>query len=51
MPKTESRSCARIPQAAGHRGSGASGDPKVGVFSDAVVLKIFGDVPKNLSEC
>jgi hypothetical protein len=27
-----------------------SGDPNVGEFSDVVVLKGFGDVPKNLSE-
>ena len=27
-----------------------SGDPNVGEFSDAVVLKSFGDVPKDLSE-
>ena len=27
-----------------------AGDPNVGEFSDAVVLKKFGDVPKDLSE-
>ena len=27
-----------------------AGDPNVGEFSDAVVLKKFGDVPENLSE-
>ena len=27
-----------------------SGDPNVGNFSDAVVLKAFGDVPENLDE-
>ena len=27
-----------------------SGDPTVGNFSDAVVLKAFGDVPENLDE-
>jgi hypothetical protein len=27
-----------------------SGDPAMGSFSDAVVLKAFGDVPKNLDE-
>jgi hypothetical protein len=27
-----------------------TGDPNVGVFSDAVVLKRFGDVPDDLSE-
>ena len=27
-----------------------SGDPNVGEFSDAVVLKRFGDVPEDLSE-
>ena len=28
-----------------------SGDPNVGEFSDAVVLKSFGDVPKDLAGC
>jgi hypothetical protein len=28
----------------------SSGDPNVGEFSGAVVLKSFGDVPKDLSE-
>jgi hypothetical protein len=27
-----------------------SGDPNVGEFSDAMVLKRFGDVPEDLSE-
>lgn len=27
-----------------------AGDPNVGVFSDAVVLTKFGEVPKDLSE-
>ena len=27
-----------------------SGDPNVGNFSDAVVLKAFGDAPENLDE-
>ena len=27
-----------------------SGDPSVGSFSDAVILKTFGDVPENLDE-
>ena len=27
-----------------------AGDPNVGEFSDAVVLKRFGDVPNDLSE-
>ena len=27
-----------------------SGDPNVGEFSDAVLLKRFGDVPEDLSE-
>jgi hypothetical protein len=27
-----------------------SGDPNIGEFSDAVVLKKFGDVPNDLSE-
>jgi hypothetical protein len=27
-----------------------AGDPNVGEFSDAVVLKKFGDVPEDLSE-
>jgi hypothetical protein len=27
-----------------------SGDPNVGEFSDVVLLKSFGDVPKDLSE-
>ena len=29
--------------------AGAAGDPNVGEFSDAVVLKKFGDVPEDLS--
>lgn len=27
-----------------------AGDPNIGEFSDAVVLKKFGDVPEGLSE-
>ena len=27
-----------------------SGDPNVGSFNDATILKSFGDVPKNLDE-
>jgi hypothetical protein len=27
-----------------------SGDPGMGSFSDAVVLKAFGEVPENLDE-
>jgi hypothetical protein len=27
-----------------------TGDPNIGEFSDAVVLKAFGDVPEDLSE-
>jgi len=30
--------------------SSVQGDPNVGEFSDAVVLKKFGDVPEDLSE-
>jgi hypothetical protein len=52
---------AKPPRQAGRRnvtrscqcGGGAfkrAGDPNVGEFSDAVVLKKFGDVPEDLSE-
>lgn len=37
----------------GHAGAVAfkrTGDPNIGEFSDAVVLKKFGDVPEDLSE-
>jgi hypothetical protein len=27
-----------------------SGDPNIGNFADATILKSFGDVPKNLDE-
>jgi hypothetical protein len=27
-----------------------SGDPNIGSFNDATILKSFGDVPKNLDE-
>ena len=27
-----------------------SGDPNIGSFADATILKSFGDVPKNLDE-
>ena len=40
----------RNPQNVGAIAFKRSGDPNVGEFSDAVVLKSFGDVPKDLSE-
>jgi hypothetical protein len=40
----------RDPANAGAVSFKRSGDPNVGEFSDAVVLKKFGDVPEDLSE-
>jgi len=40
----------RDPENAGAIAFKRSGDPNCGEFSDAVLLKSFGDVPKDLSE-
>ena len=40
----------RHPANAGAIAFKRAGDPNVGEFSDAVVLKKFGDVPEDLSE-
>jgi hypothetical protein len=40
----------RDPANAGAIAFKRTGDPNVGEFSDAVVLKRFGDVPEDLSE-
>jgi hypothetical protein len=40
----------REPANAGALAFKRSGDPNMGNFSDAVVLKAFGDVPENLDE-
>ena len=40
----------RDPANAGAVAFKRAGDPNVGEFSDAVVLKMFGDVPEDLSE-
>ena len=39
----------RDPANAGAVAFKRAGDPNVGEFSDAVVLKMFGDVPEDLS--
>jgi hypothetical protein len=40
----------RDPANAGAVAFSRAGDPNVGEFSDAVVLKTFGEVPDNLNE-
>ncbi|MGB6538629.1 MAG: hypothetical protein WBF58_22020 [Xanthobacteraceae bacterium] len=40
----------RQPGAAGAVAFKRTGDPDAGEFSDAIVLKKFGDVPEDLSE-
>jgi hypothetical protein len=40
----------RDPANAGAVAFKRAGDPNIGEFSDAVVLKRFGDVPEDLSE-
>jgi hypothetical protein len=47
------RKAEQLSRAAGNVGAVAfsrTGDPAVGEFSDAVVLKAFGEVPDDLSE-
>lgn len=39
----------RLPENAGAVAFKRSGEPSVGDFSDAVILKTFGDVPEDLS--
>ena len=41
----------RDPANAGAVAFKRAGDPNVGEFSDALVLKKFGDVPNDLSDC
>jgi hypothetical protein len=41
---------ARDPVNAGAVAFKRSGDPQLGEFSDAIVIKRFGDVPENLDE-
>jgi hypothetical protein len=43
-------SMARAPVNAGALAFKRSGDPNVGNFNDATILKSFGEVPKNLDE-
>ena len=54
MPERERRDQAGrrnvTPANAGAVAFKRAGDPNVGEFSDAVVLKKFGDVPEDLSE-
>jgi hypothetical protein len=40
----------RVPANTGAVAFKRSGNPNVGEFSDAIVLKRFGDVPEDLSE-
>ena len=44
------KECHAIPPIVGAVAFKRAGDPNVGEFSDAVVLKKFGDVPEDLSE-
>ena len=48
MRKAESM--ARDPANAGALAFKRSGDPNLGSFGDATVLKTFGDIPENLDE-
>jgi hypothetical protein len=41
---------ARDPGNAGALAFKRSGDPNIGTFADATILKSFGEVPKNLDE-
>jgi hypothetical protein len=43
-------SMSRDPANAGALAFKRSGDPNIGDFSDATILKAFGKVPKNLDE-
>ena len=43
------KECRRDPANTGAVAFKRAGDPNVGEFSDAVVLKKFGDVPEDLS--
>jgi hypothetical protein len=52
-PTTALRRAETLSRAPGHIGAVAfsrSGDPMAGEFSDAKLLKKFGDVPEDLSE-
>jgi hypothetical protein len=40
----------RDPANAGALAFKRTGDPNIGSFGDATVLKTFGDIPKNLDE-
>ena len=43
-------SMSRAPTNAGALAFKRSGDPNIGTFNDATILKSFGDVPANLDE-
>ena len=43
-------SMSRAPVNAGALAFKRSGDPNIGSFADATILKAFGDVPTNLDE-
>jgi hypothetical protein len=40
----------RDPANAGALAFKRSGDPNIGTFDDATILKVFGEVPENLDE-
>ena len=51
-PRSRDRACGRHGKILGHTGAVAfsrTGDPATGDFSDAKVIRKFGDVPDDLS--
>jgi hypothetical protein len=46
----QAEAMSRDPANAGALAFKRSGDPNVGTFEDATILKSFGEVPKNLDE-
>jgi hypothetical protein len=46
----KAKAMARDPKNAGAVSFMRSGDPSMGSFADATILKMFGDVPENLDE-
>jgi hypothetical protein len=46
----QAEAMSRDPANAGALAFKRSGDPNVGNFEDATILKSFGEVPKNLDE-
>ena len=46
----QAEAMSRDPVEAGPLAFKRRGDPKMGNFEDATILKSFGDVPKNLDE-